>query len=191
MSDTASFDAAQHETIEFQSRTVYREVVPKLDVPALHYVRAARGWLELGNLAEAAAELQRLSPEDTTHAEVLELHWEICCREARWQQAMAVSQRMTELYPDLPSGWIGRSYSLHELKRTEEALDLLLPAAKRFPGIGVIPYNLACYFTQLRRIERAKPWLLQAIQISGKDEIKRMAASDPDLVPLRDWISTL
>ena len=47
--------------------------------------------------------------------------------------------------PDEPVGWIHRSYVLHEQKRTREAWDLLLPAAKKFPEDFTIPYNLACY----------------------------------------------
>jgi len=35
--------------------------------------KAAQGWLELGNLAEASAELERLEPQLRTHPDVLEL----------------------------------------------------------------------------------------------------------------------
>jgi DNA-binding protein HU-beta len=34
---------------------------------------------------------------------------------------------------------------LHELKRTEEAYDLLLPVVHKCPSCCTIPYNLACY----------------------------------------------
>jgi hypothetical protein len=35
--------------------------------------------------------------------------------------------------PKIARGWRGRSFALHELKRTQAAHDLLLPAAERFP----------------------------------------------------------
>jgi len=38
-----------------------------------------------------------------------------------------------------------KQLALHELKRTQEAFDLLLPAADKFPAPWTIPYNLACY----------------------------------------------
>src|ERR1051325_3342625 len=43
----------------------------KLEPPQVHYVSAAIGWLELGNLTEAKTELQRIEPEYLSYPQVL------------------------------------------------------------------------------------------------------------------------
>jgi tetratricopeptide (TPR) repeat protein len=168
-----------------------QEDVSSLGPPTIHFLKAAQGWLELGNAVEAAAELKRIPTEYSEHAEVLEVHWEIFSQQKRWEDAKAVSDCLVAHHPKLPSGWIGRSYSLHELGRTSEALQSLLPAFDAFPNVAVIPYNLACYNCQLGQTEEAMAWIRKAVSRAGLDSIKSMAAGDRDLAPLRDWIRTL
>ena len=47
----------------------------KLEPPDTHYFFAAIGWLELGNLTEAQAELAQVSPAQQEHPDVLEVRW--------------------------------------------------------------------------------------------------------------------
>jgi Flp pilus assembly protein TadD len=84
--------------------------------------------------------------------------------------------------------WIGRSYALHELKRTQDAYDLLLPAKRKFPKNWTVPYNLACYCAQLNRLDEAEKWLKKSMAINEK-AVKTMAIDDPDLKPLWDDMS--
>ena len=80
---------------------------------------------------------------------------------------------------------------LHELRRTQEAREALLPAVKKFPEASLIPYNLACYACQLGDPAEARQWLRKAIARGEKDEIKRLALNDPDLAVLREEIALL
>jgi hypothetical protein len=89
-----------------------------------------------------------------------------------------------EQFPKLDFIWINRSYALHEIKRTEEALNALLPAAKKFPKRWLIRYNLACYSSQLGLVNDAMRLLKQAIRLGGKKEIKTMALEVFDFEPL-------
>ena len=76
------------------------------------------------------------------------------------------------------------AYALHELKRTKEAWDILLPVATRFPGEYIVRYNLACYACQLGNLPTARKWLERAVEVVGPDLIRKMALQDADLEPL-------
>jgi tetratricopeptide (TPR) repeat protein len=67
--------------------------------------------------------------------------------------------------PDSAFGCDQRSIALYRLKKTQEALDQLLPAAKRFPKVWSIPYNLACYCAQLGRLDECQEWFKKAMAI--------------------------
>lgn len=147
-------------------------------------LRAAQGWFELGNAAEAAAELSQMSDAAREHPDTLELSWQIAVKSKRWTEALAVAETLCRLAPHSPFGWIHRSYCLHELKRTQEAWDLLHPMADKFPQEWLVCYNLACYACQLGRLEEAKSWYARAREQGDPEEITRLAAEDPDLKPL-------
>ena len=63
-----------------------------------------------------------------------------------------------------PKGWIHRSFALHELDRTE-AYSKLNSVRQVFSDQWIIPYNLACYLTQLDRIKEAARELHAAMQL--------------------------
>jgi tetratricopeptide (TPR) repeat protein len=155
-----------------------------LDYPDDLRLRAAQGWLELGNCSEARAELQSVSAAARQHQDVLELRWQIAVKEQHWEEGVLIAGTLCQLAPDKPFGWIHRSYCLHELKRTREAWEMLLPVATRFPREWLICYNLACYACQLQQLDEAQHWLNRALEIGNPNEIKKLAAKDPDLKPL-------
>jgi hypothetical protein len=95
------------------------------------------------------------------------------------------------LAPHWPDGYIKRAFALHELKRTREAWQCLLPARRKFKSEWVIPYNLACYACQLGRENVAVKWFETAMKIGDRKQLKQMAMADPDLQPLRTRISRL
>jgi Flp pilus assembly protein TadD len=155
-----------------------------LQSPDIHHLRAAEGWLELGNAREAQAELDAISEAAQGRAEVLAVRWGILARFKLWEQAVVVAERIVQLLPDEVFGWIHRSYALHELKRTPEARDRLLPAVKLFPKVETIAYNLACYECQLGDLPAARQWLGRAMKLHDRAELKARALEDPDLQPL-------
>jgi predicted Zn-dependent protease len=154
-------------------------------------LNAAVGWLGLGSHTEAAIELENLTAENRDHPAVLEIRWQVFARAKRWEAALEVASGLMQSRPESPAGWVHRSYSLHELKRTGEARDNLLRVVDRFPDDSTMRYNLACYECQLGRPQRAKHWLDQALAIGDPAQIKQMALEDPDLEPLRRHIENL
>jgi tetratricopeptide (TPR) repeat protein len=153
----------------------------KLEPPDSHYLSAAQGWLELGNHVEAAAELEKVPPALRAHPDVIEVRAAIHARAARWRECIEASSALIRYAPKRPAGWIHRSYALHELKRTLEAFDALLPAVERFPGEWIIPYNLACYCSRLGRLEEARIWLEKAFKLGDRKQLQPLAVTDPDL----------
>jgi predicted Zn-dependent protease len=163
--------------------------VQKLESPDSHHLNAVIGWLDLGNPIEALLDLEKI--ENRHHPEVLEVEWRVFATKRKWPQALDAARKLLRVAPDNPVAWINQSYSLHEMKRTQEAWDALLPAALQFPDVSVIPYNLACYACQLGLLEVARQRLAIAVELAGRNEIKAMALSDADLKPLWEFIREL
>ena len=168
-------------------------VNPAQDLPPaeLHHLRAAEGWLELGNCFEAQAELDQLTPQVRELPAVLELRWHLCAATEKWADAVEIADTLVRNCPENPEGWIHRSYALHELKRTAEARDQLLPAADKFPRKALIRYNLACYECQLGNLDTARRRLTEAFALDRTKESRLNALSDPDLRPLWPEISNI
>lgn len=159
-----------------------------LPVPDSHHLRAAQGWLELGNDREANEELEKITPTLRAHPDVLEIRWHIYAHAQKWEACVDIAGAIIKLDPNRPDAWIHRSFALHELKRTQEAFDHLLPVADRFPKVWTIPYNLACYCAQLGRLDECQAWFKQAMAIN-EHTVKQAALDDPDLKPLWDSLS--
>lgn len=162
-----------------------------LGFPDRHLVNAALGWLDLHVAAEARAELQQVGTANVGHPEVLEVWWRLHAAERHWDEALRVAEMELKTAPDRMSGWVDRSYSLHELQRTVEAREALLPALAIFPQASLIPYNLACYACRLGNPTEAQHWLRKAIARGERNEIKHLALNDPDLAELREEIEKL
>ena len=156
----------------------------------MHHLRAAEGWLDLGNLNESRSELKLIPAGQCNHPKVLELRWNLSAKERNWKTCVKTAQLLVEAAPERPDGWIHRSFALHELSQTEEAFSQLEPAQNLFSDQWVIPYNLACYLSQLGRIEEAAKQLHSALRIDSQ-AVKTAAATDPDLEPLRESIDQL
>ena len=137
--------------------------VQTLEPADIHKLNAALGWLGLNSPADARAELDAITPAQSSHPAVLETRW------------------------------LHRAYALRRVSGggLPQAWDALLPAAKKFPTEPVIAYNLACYACQLQQADRARTWLQCAIQSGNKNAIKKMALADDDLKPLWQEIAEL
>lgn len=168
-------------------RMVRNEKLPMLRLkktlppPDSFFIEAAVGWVELGNPREALGELAQISPENGSDPRVLELKWQILARLEAWTESLPVARTFCESAPGSPQGWLHQAVSLYRLSRTEEAWNLLLPMAERFPRSWVIPYDLACYACQLEKVEEGREWLRKAFRLGNAKEIKPLALADPDL----------
>jgi tetratricopeptide (TPR) repeat protein len=160
--------------------------IKSLGPPDIFHLKAAEGWLELGNHLEANEELENITASHRAHPDFLELRWQIYTKEEKWEACALIGGAIVELAPERCTGWIYRSFALHRMDRTQEAYDLLYPVAEKFAKTWTVAYNLACYAAQLNRIDEAEIWLRKAMTIDQK-LTQTTAINDPDLEPL--WAS--
>ncbi len=163
----------------------------ELELQDKRHLEAAQGWLGLNNWLEANDELEEITPLMRAHPDVLEVRWAVYAAAKRWEPAVEVARAISKLRSASPFGWIHWAYSLHELKRTKEAYDIVNSVVAKFPDEYLMRYNLACYSCQLGNLQEAKLWLKKAIDLAGKKDIRIMALDDPDLEALWDQIGKL
>ncbi len=117
------------------------ENMQPLEPPETHYLSAAIGWLELGNLAEARAELAQIEPAGQSHPDVLEVHWALCGEEKNWTEGLEVATELVRVAPERASGWLHRAYALRRVPEggLRQAREALLPAFQQFAEESTIP----------------------------------------------------
>lgn len=148
------------------------------------FLNAADGWLGLGDPLAANEELEQISPESRAHPEVLEMRFKICAETNHWIPAVEIAQTMAKLLSDNPWGHFHLAFALHELKRTEEAYEVLKRVVDKFPKEWLMRFNLACYSCRLGNLKEALSWLEKAIDLAGKKDVRKLALQDNDLEPL-------
>jgi uncharacterized protein HemY len=164
-----------------------------LEPPDTFYLSAASGWLDLGVNQEARAELARISEENRSHPDVLEVRWRVHAHSHEWDKSLEIAEILVAIQPEDVQGWIHRAYAMRRASvgGLRKAWAALQPAAELFPKEPVIPYNIACYAAQLEKLDEAWQWLEKAIKIGGAKFIKQMALSDPDLESLWERIRAI
>ncbi len=161
----------------------------KLEPPASHHLSSAQGWLELGNAAEAEAELRLISQEFQDHPEIMEMRWQVLAQLKRWPECLGLAVELLKIAEGKSASWIHRAYAMHEMGDTLGAMNALIPALARFPDSWLVRYNLACYYCRLNKREEALSILEQAIRLGDVGNVKSMALNDPDLLEIREQIA--
>ncbi len=154
----------------------------------LAHLKAAQGWIELGNHTEANEELGKIANQSQEHPEVLEARWKVYASVQQWDECVRVANTLINVAPERMSGWLSKSIALHGLNRIQEAFDTLSPVADKFSHVAIIPYDLACYACRLGRLQEAKQWLERSFKSGDADRLKAMAMEDPELEPIRKEI---
>lgn len=132
---------------------------------------------------EAITELDKLPLQDKIRPDVLEMRVLILMKADRWREALADSEKLCALAPEVPVGFIHAAYCLHEMGQTRQAKELLLEGPAALVNDATYHYNLACYECVLGNVEIAGAYL--AASFSLDEKLREFAAEDPDLKPLR------
>lgn len=144
-----------------------------------HNLRAALGFLELGDPDAAWEELESIPAEERAHPVVLRMRVQIYREKKRWMEMAEIARHLTEIEPGQPSHWTDRAWAERRHQGITVAEKTLLEALTRFPNEGIIYYNLACYSAVDGRTDEAKSLLGKAIEL---DPVFRgLAVEDEDL----------
>jgi predicted Zn-dependent protease len=150
--------------------------------PAKHFEYAV-GYLQLGLIAEARAELAGLTSEVLATPAALSLRQEIAMADSAWPEVVDLAPALVAHDNTDERPWIAWAYALRELQRIEEAREILLAGARLIPKPTlVVAYNLACYACLLGDLPEARR-LLNAV-IAEDESWRQVAREDDDLAAL-------
>ena len=143
-----------------------------------------RGYLELGMIPEAVAELAAVPPGEASSPEVQGLHACVLQEQKNWPALRTLSELMARNMPEEVSWWITWAYATRRAASLAAAEQILLEAECLHPEEGIIQFNLGCYACQRGELPLARARIERAITLDG--HFRESAATDPDLAPLRE-----
>jgi tetratricopeptide (TPR) repeat protein len=143
----------------------------------------ARGYLGLGMIEEASAELDRVPAEMAQATDVLALRVLVLHEQARWPTLMDVASKLVLRQPMESGWWVTWAYATRRSQSLAAAEAILLEGERAHPAEAVIQFNLGCYACQRGDLVEARRRVDRAIALDAS--YRDAAASDPDLAPLR------
>jgi predicted Zn-dependent protease len=144
----------------------------------------AQGYLELGMVAEAAAELERIPASEHATLDVIPIRLAILQEQKNWPATAALAGEFVRRVPTEPAAWVTWAYATRRADSLAAAEKILLEAERHHPAEPTIQFNLGCYACQRGDVPAARARIDHAIALDPK--FAAAAATDPDLAPLRD-----
>ncbi len=116
-----------------------------LTEPDTHHLRAAHGWIGLGNLLEANEELEKIAAPFRAHPDVLEIKSEIYARAEKWNMAAEIGRALVRIRPGSAHSWISHAYATRRMPGggIPQAKEILDKAEPMFPNVWTIPYAIS------------------------------------------------
>jgi len=142
-------------------------------------LEAVDGYLYLGMPDEALNELREIHIKHQGEIAVLRARVRALLHMRRWREAELLSEKGTSLYPEENEFMVQRAFALHQLKRGNDAVNVLLSAPDWIRRTGILHYNLACYEAKLGDIVTARQCIRAALELNSA--FKKNARNDPDL----------
>lgn len=144
----------------------------------------AQGYLELGMIAEAAAEMAHIPASENSQIEVMGVRLALLQEQQDWPTLRDLARELVLRSPAEPAGWITWAYATRRADSLEAAEKILLAAEVQHPAEPTIQFNLGCYACQRGDLATARARVDRAIALDSK--FARAAKTDPDLAPLRE-----
>ncbi len=172
-----------------------KQRLPPLEPSDRAHLQAALGWIELGNLLEAEAELDKIPARARGHPCVLQVLWRFFGQARNWERCREIGLALTKLTPDQRFGWLHYAVALHKLNRTADARKVLLSVLNKFECNTTFPYYLALFSAKLGETDEARSWLEKAFSCAKdkaeSDKLKLRAMAEPELQQLWNVIEQI
>jgi predicted Zn-dependent protease len=134
-------------------------------------------------VAEAAAELDHLSGPDAQTPAALAVRLAVLQEQADWPAVRDLAGHLVRQGDAEPGLWITWAYATRRAESLAAAETILLQAEITHPDEPTIQFNLGCYAAQQGKFPLARRRIARAIALEAA--FAPLAASDPDLAPLR------
>jgi tetratricopeptide (TPR) repeat protein len=143
----------------------------------------AHGYLGLGMVAEAAAELARIPSPERDSLEVLALRVAVLQEQGDWPALAALAGEFARRAPAEAAAWVTWAYATRRADSLADAEKILREAEALHPAEATIQFNLGCYACQRGDLAEARRRVDRAIALDKN--FRALAGTDPDLAPLR------
>jgi predicted Zn-dependent protease len=143
----------------------------------------ARGYLGLGLLEEAAAELAALPADEAESIEAVTLRALVLQAQQQWLLLQPVAAALVRRQPEEAGWWITWAYATRRADSLTSAEAILRDAEIRHPDEPAIQFNLGCYACQRGDLTEARRRVDRAVALDAS--FRQQAATDDDLAPLR------
>lgn len=136
---------------------------PRLSQADGFALRAAEGWLELQNPAEASVEMDRVTGKGAGCLEALLLRWRVLYETGRFEGCLDAARALTRRYPGDVRGWIRLAETFYQLKQFEKAYRTASAKVAQFPGSSTLLHDAACYSCLVGKFEQARTLFARAM----------------------------
>jgi Flp pilus assembly protein TadD len=147
----------------------------------------ARGYLGLGMVAEAAAELDQLPAAAARETEALALRALVLQEREQWPALAEAARELAARQPAEAGWWIAWAYATRRSRSLAAAEVILLEAERTHPEEATVQFNLGCYACLRGDLAEARRRVDRAIALD--QSFRAAAATDPDLALLRGPVS--
>lgn len=152
-------------------------------LPPQRRLSYAQGYLTLGMIAEAAAELDGIVGPDAQSSEVISVRLAVLHEQKNWPEVRDLARELARRDPAEAAVWVTWAYATRRAESLAAAEKILREAELHHPAEPTIQFNLGCYACQRGDLIAARARVDGAIALDEK--FAALAATDPDLAPLR------
>lgn len=134
-------------------------------------------------VAEAAAELAQLPADYAQRPEAQAVQLAVLHQQEKWDAVRDLARDLVRRSPAEPALWVTWAYATRRSESLAAAEKILQEAVVHHPVEATIQFNLGCYACQRGDLQSARTLVDRAISLDPK--FAQLAATDPDLAPLR------
>ncbi len=143
----------------------------------------AQGYLALGMIAEAEAELAQIPSPFADSTAVIAVRLAVRHEQSDWPAVRDLAADLVKRGRDDAGVWVTWAYAARRADTLAAAEAILLEAEKRYTREAIIHFNLGCYACVRGELKLARRRVAQAIALDKA--FAKLAVTDPDLTALR------